>query len=67
MAKNAKTRRAATGGYRVSEELGGDFGNDNSREITTRQRDFVARRFGIAPHIANAISSLAFLTKEAAR
>lgn len=60
MAQNAKTRRRATCGHREIEELGGSFNSQNSPEIENRQRDFVARRFGMLPHVAAVVAALAF-------
>jgi hypothetical protein len=60
MAQNAKTRRRATCGHRNCEELPGNFNSQNSPDPTILQRDFVARRFGIAPHMAAVVAALAF-------
>jgi hypothetical protein len=60
MASTAKTRRRATGGHREIEELGGDFSSDNSPNHLARQREYIARRYGLTPHAAALVAEFAF-------
>jgi len=42
------------------DQLAGQIREDFTPDFQTRQRDFVARRFGLAPSIASVIAALAF-------
>jgi hypothetical protein len=55
-----KARERAAHGLRNREELPGNFNSHNSPETENRQRNFVARRFGFAPHVAAVVAALAF-------
>ncbi|MCH8490800.1 MAG: hypothetical protein LAT81_12835 [Oceanicaulis sp.] len=43
-----------------NDQLAGQIRENVTPELQTRQSNFVARRFGIAPHVAIAIAALAF-------
>jgi|GEM_PF-4005202 hypothetical protein len=67
MTMKEKARERAANGLISGEELPGNFTFNTSPETTDRQRNFVARRYGFAPHVASIIATLAFTTREAAR
>jgi hypothetical protein len=60
MARTAKTRRPATCGSQEIEELGGHFISHNSPDHLARQREYVARRYGLTPHMAALVAEIAF-------
>ena len=59
MARNKKT---AGCDRRLPEidQLAGEIREDLTPELQTHQRNFVSRRFGIAPRVASVIAALAF-------